>query len=262
MVLSDIFTYMSSLSQNFEDYTDSCVDDLSVLQDEFMKLYEIESYEHWYYDHTLGAFNFKSDDGRNLYFKYVDVGSFSTKANTWNWGWDNSSTPVRVSRALRKVKALGEAKGFEQLTKGLFDGDEYTGWAMTAIAAKQLSAIGAYCAPLDDVLFIYFIFTNELTQDEYDSIQEKYIKCDLHESGRVAFVCQHLLNDNNAGYHEAFDSEPEVDDDDDYQAWCDECEKARLKEGGWNDVSMAVAQIKVVCDECYFVIKERNKKGR
>jgi hypothetical protein len=166
-----------------------------------------------------------------------------------------------VSRALRKVRDFGETKGFEQLSKGLFDGDEYTGWAMTAIAAKQLSAIGAYCAPLDDVLFIYFIFTNELTQDEYDSIKEKYIKCDLHESGRVAFVCQHLLIDNNPGYHEAFESDPDIDGDDDYQAWCDECERARLKEGGWNDASLAVAQIKVVCDQCYFEIKERNQKG-
>src|ERR1700733_8160178 len=153
---------MSLLNQDFDDYTDNCVDDLSTLQDEFMKLYDIESYEHLYYDHALGAFHFKSDNGKNLYFKYFVVGSFSTKANTWNWSWDNNSTPVRASIALRKVKAFGEAKGFEPLTEGLIDGDEYTGWAMTAIAAKQLSAIGAYRVPLDDVLFIYFIFMNEL----------------------------------------------------------------------------------------------------
>src|ERR1700735_4215723 len=99
---------MSLLPQDFEDYTDNCVDDLSALQDEFMKLYDIESYEEWHYDHALGAFQFKSNSGKNLYFKYVEVGSFSIKANTWNWGWANSSTPVRVSLALRKVKAFGE----------------------------------------------------------------------------------------------------------------------------------------------------------
>jgi len=47
---------MSSLDQDFEDYTDRCIADLSTLQEEFMKLYEIESYEHWYYDHAMGAF--------------------------------------------------------------------------------------------------------------------------------------------------------------------------------------------------------------
>jgi len=34
---------MSALDPDFEDYTDSCVDDLSALQDEFMQLYDIES---------------------------------------------------------------------------------------------------------------------------------------------------------------------------------------------------------------------------
>jgi len=160
----------------------------------------------------------------------------------------------------KKVKTFGEANGFEQLTQGLIDGDEYTGWAMTAIAAKQLSAIGAYRVPVDDVLFIYFIFTNELTQEEYDAVKEKYIQCDLHDSGRAAFVCQHLVKSEGLGFNEAFETDPDIDEDDDYQAWCDECEAARLKEGEWNDVSMAFAQIKVVCDQCYFEIKERNQK--
>jgi len=74
---------MSSIPQNFDDFTDECVDEMSSLQDEFMNLYNISNYENWFYNHRIGAFNFKSDDGRNLYFKYVSVGSFSTDTNTW-----------------------------------------------------------------------------------------------------------------------------------------------------------------------------------
>jgi hypothetical protein len=244
--------------QNFEDYKDDCVDDISSLQDEFMTLYDIESYEKWFYDHDIGAFHFKSDDGRNLYFKYVDVGSFSTKANTWNWSWSNSSTPVHVSQSLERVKIFGEANNFGELTEGLFDGDEYTGWAMTAVSAKILNAIGAYRVPQGD-LFIYFIFTNELTQGEYDALKDKYVACDSHISGRIAFVCQHLNKETYTGIHEAFDSDTITEADDGYQAWCDECEKARIKEGEWNDVSMAFAKIKIVCDQCYFEIKKRNQ---
>jgi hypothetical protein len=251
---------MISSKQNFENYKDKCLEDISSLQDEFMKLYDIDNYEEWFYDHGIGAFHFKSDNGKNLYFKYVDVGSFSTKANTWKWSWDNKSTPLHVSQSLEKVKAFGQANNFEDLTNGLFNGDDYTGWAMTAVSAKLLNAIGAYRVPQEH-LFIYFIFTNELTQEEYDALKDKYIACDTHISGRVAFICQHLNKDKYTGFHEAFESTPLIDSDDDYQAWCNECEKVRLKEGEWNDTSMAFAKIKLVCDQCYFEIKKRNQTG-
>lgn len=50
----------------------------------------------------------------------------------------------------------------------------------------------------------------------------------------------------------------ELDKDDDFQAWCSECEKERLKTDGWNDESMEFAKIKLVCERCYFGIKEFN----
>lgn len=177
---------MSLSDQNFEDYKSQCVTDLMSLQPEFIKLYDINSYENWFYDHGIGAFHFKSDDGRNLYFKYIDVGSFSTKANTWNWSWNNKTTPKHVSQALEKVSAFGKVSKFEQLTKGLFEGDEYTGWEMTAISAKLLNAIGSYRISQEH-LFIYFIFINELTQEEYEGLKDKYANCDRHISDKVAF---------------------------------------------------------------------------
>jgi hypothetical protein len=251
---------MTSSEQNFEDYQDKCLEDVSSLQDEFMKLYDIDSYEHWFYDHGIGAFHFKSDDGRNVYFRYIDVGSFSTKADTWNWSWDNKSTPLHVSQPLEKVKIFGQTNNFAELTQGLFNGDEYTGWAMTAVSAKLLNAIGAYRVPQEH-LFIYFIFTNELTQEEYEALKDKYINCDSHVSGRIAYVCQHLNKDTFTGFHEAFDPDTITDEDDGYQAWCDECEKERMKEGEWNDTSMAFAKIRLVCDRCYFDIRKKNKAG-
>ena len=249
---------MNLIPQDFEEYSDKCIDEMSSLQDDFMALYDIPSYEEWFYDHKLGAFHFKSDDGRNLYFKYVDVGSFSTNTNTWNWSWGNKSTPEHVKKSMSMVKAFGETNSFNLLTQRLIDGDEYTGWAMTSISAKLLNAIGMYRAPSDH-LFIYFIFTNELTQEEYDSLKDKYISCGTHDIRRVAFICQHLNKDKYTGFHEAFESDPSVEEDDDYQAWCDECEKERLRGDGWNDNSMAFAKIKAVCDLCYFEIKKRNQ---
>ncbi|WP_419698609.1 DUF6882 domain-containing protein [Mucilaginibacter sp. NFX135] len=243
---------------NFDDYQDKCLNDISSLQDEFMKLYDIECYEEWFYDQDIGVFNFKSDDGRKLYFKYVETGSFSTNTNTWNWSWNNDSIPNNVKVPLKKVKAFGEENKFGQLTQGLIDGDEYTGWAMTAITATLLNAIGVYRIPQEH-LFIYFIFTNELSEETYNSLKEKVVLCDSHGSGRLAFVCQHLNKNEYSGFHEAFESDPLIEPEDDYQAWCTECENIRLQEGEWNDVSMEFAKIKVICNQCYFEIKKRNQ---
>lgn len=109
----------------FDKFKKGCIEQLSALQEEFMKLYDINSYEHWFYDHDIGAFHFKSDDGRNLYFKYIDIGSYSTKRNTWMWSWENNTTPKHVTRGLEKVKSFGEENNYSDLCKGLLDnGDD------------------------------------------------------------------------------------------------------------------------------------------
>lgn len=50
----------------------------------------------------------------------------------------------------------------------------------------------------------------------------------------------------------------ELYEDDDFQAWCDECEAVRQQEGEWNDVSMEFCDIRLACEECYFEMKELN----
>jgi len=246
---------------DFEELKDQCNQDLYDLQTEFRKIYNIDSYEHWFFEHAKRAFHFQSDDGRNLYFDYVDIGSFSTKTNSWLWSWENDSTPPHVTKGLDKVRAFGKQHGYDSLTEGyLEDADEYTGWGFTAVAARLLNAIGSYRVPSDH-LYIFFIFTNELTQEEYDARDFKIIECYTHGSRRPAFICQHLNKKTHTGFHEAFDSDPQTepaDDDDEYQAWCDKCEKVRAEEDGWNERSMKFARIKLVCDRCYFEIKQRN----
>jgi len=242
---------------NFDEFKDECLPPILLLQDDFVKLYDLKSYERWFYDHSIGAFHFKSNDGRNLYFEYIDVGSYSTTQKNWMWSWNNKSTPKHVAKGLEKVRAFGEENQFSDLTNGLINGDEYTGWTLTSITAKLLNGIGIYRIRQEH-LYIYFVFTKELSQDDYDDLKQKHINCDVHGVNRVAFVCQHLLRGVNLGFFEAFESNPLIEPDDDYWGWCQQCEKIWLKEGEWNDTVKAFAQMKVVCDQCYFEIKERN----
>ena len=91
-------------------------------------------------------------------------------------------------------------------------------------------------------------------------IKEQTIECESHGVNRVAFVCQHLNKIERKGFEEAFSTYKgmELEEDDEFQAWCDECEIERLKTDGWNDESMEFANIRLVCEDCYFEMKEKN----
>jgi hypothetical protein len=132
------------MSDSFSKYRDKCVEEISFLQDEFKKLYHLDSYERWSFEEDLGVFHFDSDDGRKLYFKYSLVGSFSSKTSTWKWSWDNEHLKTSERRRIEEIKLFGEQKEFSSLTTGLIEADEYTGWDMTSISAKVISAIGVY----------------------------------------------------------------------------------------------------------------------
>jgi hypothetical protein len=129
---------------------------------------------------------------------------------------------------------------------------------LTAITAKLLHGIGTYRIPHEH-LFIYFVFTNELTQEEYDALEDRYIECATHGTSRMAFICQHLVKGSDLGFHESLESNPLIEPDDDYWAWCSDCEKICKQQGEWNHVVKKAADMKIVCDQCYFEIKRKNK---
>jgi hypothetical protein len=112
----------------------------------------------------------------------------------------------------------------------------------------------------EEQLQVYMILTEFIHQEAAREIKDKWVECSKHQSGRIAFVCQHLKPGAKVGFVEAFETTEgmELGEDDEFQAWCNECEAAREAAGEWNDTSMAVAQIKVVCEQCYFEMKELN----
>ncbi|HHT9079608.1 hypothetical protein [Flavobacterium psychrophilum] len=82
------------------------------------------------------------------------------------------------------------------------------------------------------------------------------VECDNHGLRNPAFVCQHLNLEFKVGFNEPY---LEVNSKEkDLNAWCDECEKVRVLEGEWNDISEGYAKIKLVCDKCFFEMKKLN----
>ena len=89
---------------------------------------------------------------------------------------------------------------------------------------------------------------------------EKKIQCKKHGERYPAFVCQHLVDGTGLGFWEPFDSDPtKTYTEEELNAWCNKCDEILIKEGEWNDKSEAFAQIKLVCDKCFFRMKLANK---
>lgn len=244
---------------DYNNFAETCVEELKVLQDKFQNEYDVDWYDNWFYNQSTGLLTF-STGPQELNFKYFDVGSFSEKSNTWKWSWDNDHILDNVKGIAKLIKEFGQRKNFSKLTNGYFPSDEFEAWEFVAIAAKLANGIGVYRPFNGKHLKIFLVVTEFVDNETAQNIKDKYVQCNTHEYKRRTFICQHLNHAIKVGFEEAFATyeDMELSDDDDFQAWCNECEKVRQKEGEWNDKSMEFAQIKVVCEKCYFEMKELN----
>lgn len=88
------------------------------------------------------------------------------------------------------------------------------------------------------------------------SESENKVECKTHGTNNATFLCSHLIEGKNLGFNLGYD--PENPDELWPDAWCDECEKVFEAEGEWNDRSEKIADIKLVCADCYEDVRERN----
>ena len=244
--------------QIYSNFAQLCVNELNLFQDKFKKDFDIDSYENWFYNQSTALLTF-STGGKELNFKYLEVGTFSTTTQTWKWSWDNEHTLYSVKQGIHSVKEFGEKVNYCKLTNGYFESNEVEAWEFTAITAKLVNGIGVY-RTVSDNLLIFMVLLEYIDPLEANNITDRYVQCGEHDYKRRAFVCRHLNTETKVGFEESFETYENMDlqDDDDLQAWCNECEHVRFREGEWNDISMKFAQIKVVCEDCYFEMKELN----
>lgn len=244
---------------DYSEYVTESFEKLQENQEELYKKYDLNSYANWFYDQASGLLTF-SDEDNELNFRYYEVGTYSKVTKTWKWSWDNEYTLKKVKEKLEMVKEFGQKNNFKKLTQGLFDSDEDEGWDFTSISSNLLNGIGAY-RPQTERHFIfmvlYEVIDNETAKDE----KEKFVDCENHERRRKAFICQHLEKGSKNGFEESFETYEDMEyeyEDDDFQAWCNDCEKIRIKENGFTDKVMESVKLKLVCEKCYFEIKETN----
>ena len=244
--------------KTYEQFADKCCKDLQASQDAFKAKYDIENYDNWFYTQASEILRLYSDN-KEIYFKYIPIGTFSRNTKTWLWSWANNDSIEPRKLQTLDVKEFGEKKKYDNLINQHFEGDEYTGWELASITFKILKGIGIYRV-ISDHLEVYFVLTDVITKSEVEAIEKDFIECDFHGKSRSAFICQHLNTHDKTGFDEAFETfrGMPLQHDDTLQAWCNKCENERLKTDGWSDESMEFAKIKLVCEGCYFDIKDYN----
>lgn len=244
-----------------EEFIEEAFKKLKKKQDGFNSKFELDTYDSWYYEQAIGVFTFRNDNSeRELNFKFKSVGTFSKKSNTWLWSWANSHT-VEYVKLDQAIVDFGKEKNYWKLKTAQWDADEYVGWEMMAAVNHILKPLGGYRVPGDEEEpAMYLIFTDLISKIEADRLRKKVIQCDIHETGRIAFVCQHLNKEQPTGFHEAFETEEgmELEEDDDFMGWCDLCEKEWQKAQEWTEENMKFVKKRIVCESCYFEMKKLN----
>ena len=246
---------------NQEEFIEVAFEKLKKKQDGFNLKFKLSNYDSWSYEQAIGVFTFSNDkDEKELNFKFKNVGTFSRASKTWLWSWANDYT-LKYVKLNKSIAELGMEKGYQKLSTPQWEGEEYDGWEMMAVANHVLKALGGYSVPGDkEEPTLFLIFTSLISKAEADRLKKKVVECEFHEKGRLARVCQHLNKETPTGFHEAFDTEEgmELEEDEDFQAWCDLCEKEWQKVEEWNEENMKFANVRPTCESCYFEMKKVN----
>jgi len=246
---------------DYEKYSKQKLDELIKIQDRFKDRFTIDSYANWFYDSETEVLRLYNNDEDEIYFKYISVGTFSLKSKTWMWNWFNNSSIEKSKSQLLAIKEIGVENRFTKLIEGTFPSDEFDGWELTAICLDFFHGIGAYKVETSGLeQYLLIIDTADKESPEVKKLKQKTVDCANHGYSRPAFVCQHLNLETPKGFEEAFETYKgmELDEEDDFQAWCSKCEEVRIEHDGWNEESESFAKIKLICENCYFELKEFN----
>ncbi|MCQ4139418.1 DUF6882 domain-containing protein [Chryseobacterium sp. EO14] len=246
---------------DYEKFSKQKLDELIKIQDRFKDSFKIDSYANWFYDIETEVLRLYNNDEDEIFFKYISVGTFSLKSKTWMWNWFNNSSIEKSKSQLLAIKEIGIENRFTKLIEGTFPSDEFDGWELTAICLDFFHGIGAYKVETSGLeQYLLIIDTADKESVEVKKLKQKTVDCVHHGYSRPAFVCQHLTLETPKGFEEAFETYKgmELDEEDDFQAWCSKCEKVRIEHDGWNEESESFAKIKLICENCYFELKEFN----
>jgi hypothetical protein len=84
----------------------------------------------------------------------------------------------------------------------------------------------------------------------------RVVRCGTHGKRIAAVVCGHLVEaqDRIVGFVE------NVSDPMNLQAWCEDCERVFLAEGGMTPAFLEFNRMSIVCNTCYVTYRARHSR--
>jgi hypothetical protein len=141
---------MHMTDEEFKSFLENANEELRRKQQVLKEQYALGVHGRWWFDQATAKLQF-FDDANNLSVEtdIVDIGSYSSKSNTWKWAWGNSSVLPELRKKVESLKELENITGFEIFgNEDSFEiRDEGMAWELAAISVRHLGAIGCYRAP-------------------------------------------------------------------------------------------------------------------
>lgn len=145
--------------QDDEAWDDLIAESFAWLQEKqqpFLDEFRITEHDRWDWDQDSGLLVFSNAGTPRVEAEISFSGTLSTARNTWMWAWANDSLTEKIKSDSLAMRELGDDENYLKLASALWPANEADGWAMTAVMAMALDAIGAYRTP-DEAGFAYMI---------------------------------------------------------------------------------------------------------
>ena len=142
-------------NEEFDDFVANCYQELVSKQDILLKNYNLGAYDSYWFNQIAGTIEFKNMGEVKLEFAVIEVGSWSSKSNSWMWAWANNSLIEEFKAKSLCFKDLYNKTGINIFNERGFQVDEYMAHELTAMAIHHINALGMYIVPTND-LKIFF----------------------------------------------------------------------------------------------------------
>ncbi len=145
--------------EEFAQYIDRVMAEMETRQQRLEDVYRLSSWARWQLDPVTYKLRFGNEQGQNMVdADTVFVGSYSTKAGTWKWGWSNFDLRPEDRAKSEKIRELTPLTGYGVFENGdQMEIDEYTAFNLTAMALDHLQADGFFRVPNRDPQTSFFL---------------------------------------------------------------------------------------------------------
>ncbi|ADL51190.1 DUF6882 domain-containing protein [Clostridium cellulovorans] len=133
--------------EQFDQFINKCYEELEDKQKKLFDIYNIGSYESYWFDQMTRTLQFKNNDKVMLEFKVLCIGTWAHQKNNWMWGWANESFTDEIREEASVLKGLKELTGYDVFEELGFQCDEIMAYEAVAMALSYLDALGMYKIP-------------------------------------------------------------------------------------------------------------------